>query len=401
MKYLIIAFSLLLSISVFSQTNNLKTDIDSAIFNSGLDSTLVNELLTKNTQLFERIDSLKDDPDFYDKTWNKLVKEISDSDSTIGYWLNSLNIDFKTFQSEDSTSASLGLSYNFSIERGKLYPKEFGKNGISCAFSSVGNIAFDKKVNPTDFIDTKLSFKLYQARGGVQLSLKPDTVHQRTLKLLPVLMSHSDIIELKESKEWKEFTNIFKLDNSFLYSLSLNGGFESNQDFSKYQYAFGSTFSFSVKSWEKGTWLSRLNILDYPFALTRRLTKTDDELSSTGISLPIISTGIDYVIPENDTLREEFDNNLNPYFRYRLEIGFRTLVAKAVKQIIYFNAAFKYYNEIGASSTIKEASLSNYSYFTSSLTSDKGFFISYSYGRLPFDKQDNAVYQIGFNYKFK
>ena len=388
------------SVLSFGQTNKVQSEIENVIRKSGLDSTLISDLIKQSSFLFTKIDSLKDNPDFYDKTWNKLIEKISSKDSIAGYWLNSLNLDFKTMQSEDTSIISLGVAYDFNFERGKIFQNKNNQNGISGTLNSKGNIAFNKKLNPTDFLDTKLSFKYFQSWGGINFKLSEEEVHQGILRLLPILMSYTDMNDLKKSQEWEDLVNIFKLKNSYLFSINVNGGLESNQDFSKTQYAYGSNIGLSAKSWESDNLLSKLNIFDYPFALIRLITNTDNKLLPDGATLPVIMFGLDYVVPQNDTIREDIDPDLSPFFRIKFEAGFRTVLAKAFNQTVYFNAVYKYFNELAPSKEIKQANLAKNNYIALSLTSDKGFFVSYSYGRLPFDRTNDSVYQLGFNYKF-
>jgi hypothetical protein len=110
--------------------------------------------------------------------------------------------------------------------------------------------------------------------------------------------------------------------------------------------------------------------------------------------------GIDMVNPDKDPYRKQLAGNLNAFPRFRFEAGFRTLVAQIDEQTIFFNADFRIYKELGADQNIKNANLDQFVYFTSSLTTNKGFFVSYSNGKLPFDAQADGIYEIGFNYKF-
>ncbi len=60
----------------------------------------------------------------------------------------------------------------------------------------------------------------------------------------------------------------------------------------------------TLKSWNKNSLASKLNILDYPFAAFRKLTQYKGTLHS-GITLPTLLFGFDYVNPTKDTLRKK------------------------------------------------------------------------------------------------
>lgn len=384
-----------------TRIQKVESDVERVIKNAGLDSSLTQILLAENKNLFKKIDEVKDDPDAYDKTWNKLADLLTSKAPKAGYWMNALNIDFKTFQMEDTSVMSLGIAYDLTLEKGIIYRNPNGKHGFSGSLNTKGNIAFNKNINPVNFLENKLSLKFFQSFGGVSLSLSKDSVHYRILQLLPVLMRYSNVNDIKKSNEWNEMQQLFRLENSYLYSVNVNGGFESNQDFTKIQYAFGSLVSVSAKSWENDNLLTKLNLLDYPFALTRLVSKYDNKFTLNGTTLPVLSAGIDYVVSSEDNERKNIEQELEPFFRFKAEAGFRSVVAKASGHTVYFNAVYKFFNELGANEPIKAAKLHQYQYFNLSLVSDKGFFVSYSHGRLPFDRKDDAIYELGFSYKFK
>ncbi|HMX37956.1 MAG TPA: hypothetical protein PKA94_11750, partial [Ferruginibacter sp.] len=66
----------------------------------------------------------------------------------------------------------------------------------------------------------------------------------------------------------------------------------------------------------------------------------------------------------------------------------------------HFNAAYRFFTELNAPAPVKSAGLHRSSFFTCSVTGADTYFISYSYGRLPFDRTDNAIYEMGFRFKF-
>jgi len=155
---------------------------------------------------------------------------------------------------------------------------------------------------------------------------------------------------------------------------------------------------FSAKSYADKNMLAQLNILDYPFALIRYITGTDRSLSPYGAALPVVTLGIDMVKPANDTVRRSFTGADKQFARFRFEVGFRTLLLNINNVPLHFNSAFRYFREINAAAAIKAAALNRSSFFTFSVTGADTYFVSFSYGKLPFDRTDNAIYEMGFKF---
>ncbi len=354
--------------------------------------------LSKN-EIKDRIDSLSEDP----QNWNNLLEFIENyvtkKDSTYGKWLSDLKLEFKTFQNQDSTRSSLGFSYDLSLERAIIKEQGNLRNGKSVSFESKGNVAFNKLVNPYDFLNSKLSLNLFHTGGGVTIT---DTNNDLTYyaNLRSKLATYENVDEILKSAEWKEMNEKFILKNSWIIKYDLNAGIESNQDFSKTQNTFGLRFGTGLKSWDRNNIASKMNIIDYPFELIRQITGYDGNIH-TGITIPSLLLGFDYVNPLNDTIRENIEAELKPYPRVNIEIGFRTLLTEVSNRTLYFNSSFKYFKELGASTNIQNKNYSDFSYFTASLTTTSGLYVSYSYGKLPFDRQNDAVYEIGFKYKIE
>lgn len=384
MKKLLVFGFLLVSVFSFSQTNIKSVDENYKDFLSSIE---------------KKVDSLLQDPDNWDMALDLLEKELTKKDSSLK-WLSDLNIDFKSFQNADSSSSSLGFSYDLNIERAKIMDKDKIRIGKSISFESKGNVAFKKELNPADFLSSKLAFNLFYTGGGTVVKDTTVTVKQLSdwRRKMAMYKSSDEIIN---SEEWKKFNDVFSMKNSWILKTDLNTGFESNQDFSKTQYTFGLRFGAGIKAWDDDNALAKWNLIDYPFAVIRRITGYDKKLKASGATIPSILLGLDYVNPLSDSVREKLEGELKPLPRVNFEIGYRTVITKVASQTIFFNCSYKYYMEIGASDPIKANSLDTFSYFTSSLSASSGFYVSYSYGKLPFDKKDDAIYELGFKYKFK
>jgi len=108
--------------------------------------------------------------------------------------------------------------------------------------------------------------------------------------------------------------------------------------------------------------------------------------------------GLDYVVPQDDTTREKLLGNLNAYSRLRFEIGFKTRVARIGKEVLHFSSDFRWYKEVKADQVIKDNKLDRSTFFVAAIESNSGLFVSYTTGKLPFDRRSDQVYSVGFKY---
>ena len=214
------------------------------------------------------------------------------------------------------------------------------------------------------------------------------------------LIAIDDKKELANSPLWEELKEAMGIKNHYHFTVGVNAGLEANQDFSSKQFAYGAQFRFSAKAYSDKNPLAQLNILDYPFALIRFLTGTDARIEPYGAALPVITLGIDRVKPSDDEERKILTGNEKEFTRFRFEAGFRTLLTSVDDFRIYFNSAYRFFNEISPSDIIRQSKLNKFSYFTASISGADTYFVSYSYGKLPFDRSDNAIYEIGFRLNF-
>ena len=316
-----------------------------------------------------KIDTLSKNPE----NWNKLLdiaeKLIIKKDSSYGEWFNNLNLEFKTLQNQNSTFSSLGLSYSLNLEKAWIKNNGYLRNGKSISFESIGNIAFNNQVNPYNFFNLKLSINMFHNGGGVVISeMAKDLSHYASLRKKLFRIEKDKI---RSSIEWNELKQNFIYKDSWIIKYDINVGIESNQDFSRTQYTGGIRFGTGYKSWDKDDVLSKINILDWPFKWIRNATGYDGSVHS-GITIPSLFFGLDYVNFVNDTIRENIEGELKPFPRFNIGIGFRTVLSQVSNQTLYFNNSFKYYKEISASSKIVENDYDKYSYFVASITSSNG-----------------------------
>ncbi|MFL9844056.1 hypothetical protein [Flavobacterium rhizosphaerae] len=366
----------------------------------------INDLVTvlraankSEDEIKNAVDGIIKNPELYNTLWQNFIKQSYISEDSKFKFLNDLNITFKTFQSKDSTTTSLGFSYDFNFDYAKFIEKDRHRISHTFGLSAKGNVAINRDANPNNFLETKVNYSYAHFSGGV--AKQNDSVIFTKLNEIDFKLVKIKDMKSKEAIAlWEEFGQNLKLSNQYYYAFSPKFAFESNQDFTKTQFTPGLIVDLGAKAWNTEDPLSKFNIFDYPFALLRWITGTDETITAYGSTLPTVQFGCDYVIPDKDTVRDNLVGDLDPFPRFKFETSFRTFISRINKENIFFNANYRLYQEIDAPRQIKDANLSTINYFVMALQSTSGFYVSYATGRLPFDAKDDQVYSLGFNYKF-
>ena len=368
---------------------------------TGLVKSLANGIHGKKfsgEEIKKIVNGIITDPELYNDFWKNFLDLAFVKDSKKFNFLRDLNIKFKTFQAEDTSVTGLGFSYDFKFDFAK-YTENKSRISQDLGFTANGNVAFKKKLNPNDFLESKFHYTLSFFKGGV-IENTDTAVFILLNDLEDKLASLKDMQSPEAMALREEFGRHLVLTDQYYYSLAPKFALESNQDFTKKQFTPGIIIGFGAKGWNTKSTLSKLNVLDYPFALLRLLTGTDRKFTPYGSTLPAIQLALDYVIPTGDAVRKQLVNNSDPFPRFKFEAGFRTFISRIRKENIFFNADFRYYNELNAKDVIKNADLATQTYFVMALQSTTGMYVSYANGKLPFDARKDEVYSIGFNYKF-
>lgn len=145
---------------------------------------------------------------------------------------------------------------------------------------------------------------------------------------------------------------------------------ESDQEFDDRQWVYGLTLS---------------------FADTDLLAKND---------ILAAHINIGEVDPSKDTPRElVLGSNLDPYDRLDLELVY--IYNIGTQNLDTFEINYRYFRELGAVSTIRQADLDTFKLVTYRLGFNNNLYIAYSAGELPFNQRDNQIYEVGFSYKFE
>ncbi len=333
---------------------------------------------------------------------NKALNAL-DSSNLAPAWLKALHIQFKTFEpTSPDKNAALGFDYSYDKSVTNLHV--FGEENpgyLSFNIKANGNVAFDKNDNPADFLQSGVQFHLWQLFGlSVQDSGSIDEAKAFNKATQEFAASGKTWDELKNGPEGRKFvTEFFAGDPpNFFYDAVGNASFESNQSFSKKQWACGGEVHVIYRDWNPTSTVSKMNVFDWPFALTRMLG--GDSFEPQGRYVPGIMVGLDLIDPVTDPDRFKIDHDKNPYPRFKAEVGFRSKVLEIENKPIWFNASYRYFQEINASSAIRAANMDVDHYFAASLDLLWNVSITYSVGKLPFDLKNQQVWALGYNLKF-
>jgi len=328
---------------------------------------------------------------------------------------------FKTFESPDATGSSrahLGISYAY--DKSIVTAPLAQTCGVACMtaldfrFSTQGNVAFDSDVNPRDFLESHLTFAWFRSSGGAR-QLTPtaqDQYNDLAIKMAMVPAGR----EAELQQYYKQLSRLIAGNLTDQIYLEFGGdvSLESDQKFSRKQmvYAARAAIDFrgwsglNATSWQATPTSGKLNIFDYPFALLRRLTgygpcdagghALGSCIAPLATSWPTVSVAIGQVQASQNDPRTLLANGDASYTRIATEISFKTPVAMWGEKPIYVTANYRRYDELSAPIAVKQANLGSFRYLAAIVGPQRGFFASYSTGRLPFDRRSDQIYELGF-----
>lgn len=173
------------------------------------------------------------------ETINKVLDLALSSDSRWKF-LKDLNVKFKTFKSNNGDEA-FGFSYDFSkdINKRLFVNDNANQAGICFSVNLEGNVAFDKKTNPNDFLNSNASLHLFRSQGGVVKVSEDvtDSLNELILKLSDI-ENKDDLFKSPLFKTFSETMRKYMSTQSYI-DFSVIGGIESNQAFTEKQYYYG------------------------------------------------------------------------------------------------------------------------------------------------------------------
>lgn len=168
----------------------------------------------------------------------------------------------------------------------------------------------------------------------------------------------------------------FRLDGRLRYSTPHKGTFraglftnyETNQSFNNKQTVYG-----LAGTWGKQTIVARNDFFSIDAGYGRVDPKDDAERKKVLGSMP-----------------------LEAYYRWSLELLYKIPIRTDVIRALEFN--YRYFKEINPPSRIKNASLDVHQLGTLRVELNKDLFLAYSSGKLPFDRKDDKIVQVGLSY---
>ena len=351
------------------------------------------------------LDSLND-PDTLNQALDALKDPAFGSGGKgLGGILSALNVRFKAFDTKGSAGGTaLGLTYAY--DKAMMAHELDASTGhpLSLSFNvhAKGDIAFDAKKNPNDFLDTGASFDLFGSKGGFEPVADGEAWAARAQELIVASAKFTGTAEqLDRSPEWREFLRLVqqRLSTQSVWRASGNFSLESNQDFTSRQMAYGLQLGGVIRAWNEDAAWAQFNVLDWPFAALRYLSGAEPAFHPSGRALPLVLVGIDQVNPEKNEARLAVDPDKSSYGRARAEVSFKTRVARLNGKDLWFVANYRGYSEFGASAAIRAAHLDRFDYVALGLEFENGLGVTYSTGKLPLDQAANRVFDVGYRLK--
>ena len=78
----------------------------------------------------------------------------------------------------------------------------------------------------------------------------------------------------------------------------------------------------------------------------------------------------------------------------------KTPVARTEEAEYFAVLSWRYYHELDAPSAVRDADIDRFSFFSASIESSKGLFVSYNEGKLPLDVTGGSSVQVGWKFDF-
>jgi hypothetical protein len=351
--------------------------------------------VTARTLIAEGLEFIASDPSLLNRGLESLRKRP-------GFrLLEDLNLRAVSFEAADSDARGLGFAYDLEkdLARSTFRQTKVSHTGLAATLKANGNVAVDRRINPRDFLVSDFSVHWYGSRGGVWPGA-PTTAAERTRlnQLEDSVALIADPDALRASPAMRELVGFIRsrLTTHLYWDLAGSARIESDQDFDEKQNVLGATVGAVLDVPHPVP----MNLFDWPAAALRYLSGYDPEFSPRGSSLPSLQVELATVKPDGDSVRTA-SGDTRQFMRVRLEAGMRSPVfGKPDGNRIFLDAGYRLYQELGASRAAKAADIDQFSYFVAALVSSTGPYASYSTGRLPFDRRNDQVYELGFKFDF-
>ncbi|TFW05582.1 hypothetical protein E4K72_11115 [Oxalobacteraceae bacterium OM1] len=253
-------------------------------------------------------------------------------------------------------------------------------------FKADGNVAFNRDVNPADFLKTGLELNaLYQHSTPVLIGAPGSGC---------VPTDPATAAACRE--EAKRSTSG---DSTTLLS-GLIASYETNRKFDKKNWTYGAHLTPLYRPAPDSP-LNRLNPLDWPFRLLRPLFHHPLGAAASPDAFPKFRIAVERVKPKDDQDRAAILGSADDYNRGNVEVVFTTPVAFIKNQQVKFDFGWRYFREIHPDARIRAAGLDRSRYTASTLRLDSGWQLTYASGRLPLDRANEKAWELGYRIQFE
>ena len=111
--------------------------------------------------------------------------------------------------------------------------------------------------------------------------------------------------------------------------------------------------------------------------------------------------GLEQIDPAKNTDRLAVDPAGSTYGRWRGELTMKTKVARVGANDVWAFGSYRLFREISPSPAIRSAGLDRSEYWAVGLEMENGLGVTYAKGKMPFDRQSEQVFDIGYKFNFK
>lgn len=295
----------------------------------------------------------------------------------------------KYFEPSSGTErGGIGFSYKLDktiatpVAQQELSPQSFQM--LNFDFKAEGNVAFNRDINPSDFLKTGLDLNyVYQyasavTQGGPGSKCDP---------------TNPDTVQACEEEARRSTSG-----NAVAVFAGLIASLESDQRFEKRNETFGAHLT-TVYRPAPGSFANQANPLDWPFRLTRALTGHPTGLAASPDAFPKLRLAAERVKPSKDKDRAAILGETPDYNRANVEVAMSTPAGRVQGKQVKFDWNWRYFKELGPDPAIEAAGLDQYRYWAAALRLDSGWQLSYTTGKLPLGREGDAVWELGYRVK--
>lgn len=295
----------------------------------------------------------------------------------------------KYFEPSSGTNpGGMGFSYKIDktvatpVAQQELSPLAF--QVLNLDFKADGNVAFNRDINPSDFLKTGLDLNyVYQSvtpltQGGPGSGCDP---------------TNPDTVKACEEEARRS-----KTGDALALFAGLIATLESDQKFEKKNETYGAHLT-TVYRPAPGSFLNQANPLDWPFRLTRALTGHPMGFAASPDAFPKLRLALERVKPSNDKERAAILGDAPDYNRANVELAMTSPAGTVQGKQVTFEWSWRLFKELAPDGAIQAAGLDLYRYSAAALRLDSGWQLSYATGKLPLGRETEAVWELGYKFK--